>query len=106
LLAGNDCVPKQPRQRTTSAKKPATSSAAESRRRHFADRTLPGIAAWNIGEARFNDPLEDLINDAKTGRGEIHRTTAGGAAAYDFDTPMFAALKAVVEQCSWMLISN
>jgi hypothetical protein len=64
---------------------------------------MPGIAAWNLGEARFNDPLEDLINDAKTGRGEkFIEPLRAALRPHDFDTRMFAALRKVVEQCSWM----
>ena len=64
---------------------------------------MPGIAAWELGEARFNDPLEDLINDAKTARGEkFIEPLRAALRPYDFDVRMFAALKTVVEQCSWM----
>lgn len=64
---------------------------------------MPGIAAWNLGEARFNDPLEDLINEGKTGRGEkFIEPLRAALRPYDFNARMFAALKAVVEQCTWM----
>jgi hypothetical protein len=64
---------------------------------------MPGIAAWELGEARFNDPIEKLINDGKTARGEkFIEPLRAALRPYDFDSRMFASLRAVVEQCSWM----
>jgi hypothetical protein len=64
---------------------------------------MPGIAAWELGVARFDDALEDLINNAKTGRGErFIEPLRAALRPDDFDARIFSALKSVLERCSWM----